>query len=90
MVFAELQARGVRQMRVVLSHWHLDHVAGTAAFGGPARLMANRRTLAHLREHQAAIEEGTDHGLPAICPLILPDLIFAGEMRLRVGTAMSP
>ena len=27
-----LTARGVTKLRVVLSHWHLDHVAGTAAF----------------------------------------------------------
>src|SRR5947199_10141206 len=27
-----LQHRGVRKFTVVLSHWHLDHIAGTAAF----------------------------------------------------------
>src|SRR5262245_14957598 len=31
-VRAELEARGITRMRVVLSHWHLDHVAGNEAF----------------------------------------------------------
>ncbi len=88
-VAADLVARGVTRVRVVLSHWHLDHVAGTAAieraFVG-LEVIANRRTLAHLTERQAAIEAGTDHGPPAICPLVLPDVVFSGEMRLRVGT----
>jgi cyclase len=83
-ILAELQARGVTRIMVVLSHWHLDHVAGTAAFAG-AEVIGNRRTLAHLRDHQTAIEDGSFHGLPAICPLVLPDRVFSGEMRLRVG-----
>ncbi len=84
-IVAELRARGVRRITVVLSHWHLDHVAGTAAFPG-AEVIANRRTLDHLRRHQAAIEDGSHHGLPVICPLVLPDRPFSGQMRLRVGT----
>lgn len=87
-VCAELVARGVRRIRVVLSHWHLDHVAGTAAFTAAfagCEIIANRRTLAHLAGRRAAIEAGTDHGPPAICPLVLPDVVFSGEMRLRVG-----
>ncbi len=79
-----LQARGVRRIRVVLSHWHLDHVAGTAAFAG-CEVIANRRTLAHLAARRAVIEAGRDHGPPAICPLMLPDVVYSGEMRLRVG-----
>ncbi len=80
-----LVARGVRRLTVVLSHWHLDHVAGTAAFPG-AEIVANRKTLAHLTQARAGIEDGTFHGLPAICPLILPDRVFSGELRLTVGT----
>ncbi len=93
-IIAALHGRGVRRMRVVLSHWHLDHVAGTSAFThaepgevafGAVEVIANRRTAAHLRQHQAAIEDGSLHGPPAICPLILPDQTYAGQMRLRVG-----
>lgn len=80
-----LAARGVTRLRVVLSHWHLDHVAGTSAFAG-VEIIANARTLAHLQLRQTAIEAGTDHGWPPICPLVLPDVTFTGQMRLRVGS----
>lgn len=80
----ELEARGVRRWRVVLSHWHLDHVAGTAAFGD-CEVIGNRRTRAHLEAHRTAIEAGSHHGAPPICPLVMPDVVFSGEMRLRLG-----
>ena len=79
-----LADRGVTEIRVVLSHWHLDHVAGTEAFAD-CQVIANARTLAHLTARQVAIEAGTDHGLPAIKPLILPDLVFEGRMTLALG-----
>ena len=81
---AELTRRGIRQITVVLSHWHLDHVAGTEAFAD-CEIIANRRTLAHLTAHRAAIEDGTLHGPPAICPLILPDRVFDGRRVLDLG-----
>ena len=81
---AALAARGVRRFTVVLSHWHLDHVAGTAAFAG-AEVIANHRTIAHLTQAKAGIEAGSLHGDPVICPLILPDRGFSTELRLRVG-----
>lgn len=80
-----LLARGVTHFTVVLSHWHLDHVAGTQAFAGWP-VISTARTLAHLTEHKAGIEDGSFHGAPAICPLILPDQVFSGQMRLQVGT----
>ena len=79
-----LARRGVTDIRVVLSHWHLDHVAGTEAFAD-CQVIANARTLGHLSERQAGIEAGTDHGLPAIKPLILPDTVFEGRMTLDLG-----
>jgi cyclase len=81
---ATLAARGVTTITVVLSHWHLDHVAGTQAFAD-CRIIANRRTDAHLRRRQAAIEAGTDHGPPAIRPLILPNQLFETRTPLRIG-----
>ena len=79
-----LEASGVRKFTVVLSHWHLDHVAGTAAFTD-CEIIANRRTMQHLTRHKAAIEAGTHHGLPAIDPLILPTRLFDGLMQVRLG-----
>ena len=75
---------GVKNFTVVLSHWHLDHVAGTAAFGD-CPIISNKRTAGHLKKHRIAIENGTYSGPPAIKPLIMPTRTFEGSMQLRVG-----
>jgi cyclase len=79
-----LEDLGVVKITVLLSHWHLDHVAGTEAFQD-CTIIANQKTLTHLTTRKAAIEGGTDHGLPAIMPLILPTQIFEGEMNFKLG-----
>lgn len=81
---AHLQTLGVRHFTVIYSHWHLDHVAGTAAFAG-APVIANELTHAHLSAHRAAIEGATYHGAPAIRPLILPTETFVGQMAFEFG-----
>ena len=80
-----LEEMGVSQITVVLSHWHLDHVAGTQAFAD-CTVIANHRTAAHLAHHRAAIEAGSHHGLPAIRPLIEPTHLFSGRAHLHVGS----
>src|SRR5882762_1876680 len=42
-----LEQLGVTRFQVVLSHWHLDHVAGTEIFEG-FPVIANARTAHHL------------------------------------------
>ncbi|MBI1218770.1 MAG: MBL fold metallo-hydrolase [Rhodobacteraceae bacterium] len=84
LIRATLAAEGARRFTVVLSHWHLDHVAGTAEFAD-CEVIANVRTAAHLATRKAAIEAGTDHGLPAIDPLILPTRSFDGTLTLDIG-----
>lgn len=79
-----IEALGVKRMRVVTSHWHLDHVVGNAAFSD-CEIIANTRTLAHLEKHRTAIEAGTFHGPPAIAPLVLPNSTFETHLRLDVG-----
>jgi cyclase len=74
----------VKNFTIVLSHWHLDHVAGTEAFAD-CRIISNKRTLDHLTQRKAAIESGTSSGPPAINPLILPTQAFEGRMQLQVG-----
>ncbi len=81
---ADLEARGVRDFTVVLSHWHLDHVAGTEAFAD-CEVIANIRTAAHLEARRGGIEAGTDKGPPAIRPLILPSTTFDSHRALTVG-----
>jgi cyclase len=78
-----LEDAGVRKFTVVLSHWHLDHVAGTEAFAD-CSIIANQRTADHLRKHKQAIEDGSHHGMPAINPLILPTKTFDGRMTLQI------
>jgi cyclase len=79
-----LEAEGVRSFTVVLSHWHLDHVAGTAVFED-AEIIACERTAELLSRHRAAIERGELEGPPAIDPLVLPTRTFSGRLRLEVG-----
>lgn len=83
-VRAELARRGAARVTVVLSHWHLDHVAGTAAFAG-SPVIANERTAEHLRTRREAIEAGTLEGPPAISPLVLPTRTFGERESLRLG-----
>lgn len=81
---AWLQAEGVTRFTVVLSHRHLDHIAGTAEFAG-CEVIANSRTMAHMTRDKAAIEAGTLQGAPAIDPLVLPTRVFSDEMTLHIG-----
>jgi cyclase len=75
---------GVKKFTVVLSHWHLDHVAGTEAFAD-CTIIANRRTADHLTKHKQKIESGTHHGMPAINPLVMPTQTFENRMSFQVG-----
>lgn len=80
----QLAERGVSNITVLLSHWHLDHVAGTEAFAD-CEIIANARTAAHLAANRDAIESGALHGPPAISPLILPTRSFDTSLSLQVG-----
>ncbi|NUR76742.1 MAG: MBL fold metallo-hydrolase [Thermoleophilia bacterium] len=79
-----LEHEGVRRFTVVLSHWHLDHVAGTAAFQD-CDVVACERTAELLARLKPAIEQGTLEGPPRIEPLILPSSVFRNRRRLAVG-----
>jgi glyoxylase-like metal-dependent hydrolase (beta-lactamase superfamily II) len=76
---------GVKKFTVVLSHWHLDHVAGAAAFAD-CPIISNKRTADHLEKFKAAIENGTHHGPPAVRPLLMPTQTFEGRLELKVGS----
>lgn len=79
-----LHDAGVRRITVVLSHCHLDHVAGSDVFAD-CEIIANRATLQHLTRNCAAIEAGTLSGPPGITPLILPSRVFDGMLDLQIG-----
>src|SRR6476469_4809431 len=79
-----LEGQGVREFTVILSHWHLDHVAGTEVFRD-CEVVASKRTAELLAQKQDAIEDGSLEGLPGIAPLILPSRVFSGRERLEIG-----
>ena len=79
-----LEELGVRRMRVVLSHWHLDHVAGNAVFAD-CEIIAHALTATTVRAHRAAIEAGAWAGPPTIAPLVLPTTTYEDSLRLQVG-----
>ena len=81
---AVLEDAGVRKLTVVLSHWHLDHVAGTSAFRD-CEIIASARTGTLLERFKPAIERGEHEGPPPINPLILPTRVFTDRLRLTVG-----
>ena len=79
-----LESRGVERITVVLSHWHLDHVAGNAVFDD-GDIIATSLTRDALLRHKADIEAGKVWGTPPIAPLILPNIVFDNHLELRVG-----
>jgi cyclase len=81
---AALTARGIRRITVVLSHWHLDHIAGTAVFAD-CEIIGCSKTANHLMHNRAAIEAGTYDGPPAIAPLVMPTRMFEDRLVLDIG-----
>jgi cyclase len=79
-----VEAAGACRVTVLLSHWHLDHVAGNEAFEG-CELLAGARTAELLAEKRAAIEAGELEGPPPIAPLLLPTRTFSGSLELPIG-----
>lgn len=79
-----LESQGVRSFTIVLSHWHLDHVAGTAVFAD-CEVIASERTAELLTRSQSAIEHGEHEGPPAIDPLVLPTSVLRDRRPLAVG-----
>lgn len=79
-----LEEEGARKMTVVLSHWHLDHVAGTEVFQG-CEVISSERTAELLARNAGAIERGELEGPPAIDPLVLPTRTYDDRLELVVG-----
>ena len=76
----ELERRGVTSIRVVLSHHHKDHVAGTEVFAD-CEIIASENCARALRENQEAFAKSS----PPIAPVVMPTTVFDGVMDLSVG-----
>ena len=77
---AHLTGLGVRSFRLLLSHWHDDHVAGNAVFAD-GDIIAQRLTAEALAAHRPDLEAGD----PPIRPLVLPNRTYETELALTVG-----
>lgn len=75
-----LEGLGVTSIRVVLSHWHVDHVAGNAVFAD-CEILSNAKTAAILKTREAELAADT----PPIVPLVHPTRTFEGETTVTVG-----
>ncbi len=76
----ELERRGVTSIRVVLSHHHKDHIAGTEVFAD-CEIIANAKTAGALHDSRADFAASS----PPIDPTIMPNTVFDGEMAITVG-----
>ena len=72
----ELERRGVTSIRVVLSHHHKDHVAGTEVFAD-CEIIACEKTATALRDNQEAFASSS----PPIDPVIMPTNVFDGALE---------
>ena len=80
MMRATLEEAGVRSIRVVLSHWHDDHVAGNEVFAD-CEIIALDRTEQALAANRVALENAD----PPIHPLVMPNRVITGPTELKVG-----
>jgi glyoxylase-like metal-dependent hydrolase (beta-lactamase superfamily II) len=75
-----LEAAGVSKIRVLLSHWHDDHVAGNEVFAD-CEILASAGTFSALAAHRDQMENGN----PPIKPLVMPNRTLDGDVTLHVG-----
>ncbi len=75
-----LERLGAQSIRVVLSHWHNDHVAGNAIFAD-CEIIALKLTAdaLHANREQLATR------VPPITPLVMPNRLFETRLDLQVG-----
>lgn len=79
-VRSHLEGLGVTRIRVVLSHWHDDHIAGNAVFSD-CEIIALKLTAERLLANREKIENAN----PPISPLVMPTTTFEDRLELSVG-----
>jgi glyoxylase-like metal-dependent hydrolase (beta-lactamase superfamily II) len=77
---AHIESLGVSTIRVVLSHWHTDHIAGNEVFAD-CDIIALGLTAEALARNRKELETGD----PQISPLVMPNRLFEDRLDLLVG-----
>jgi glyoxylase-like metal-dependent hydrolase (beta-lactamase superfamily II) len=81
LIRSHIEGLGATSIRVALSHWHNDHVAGNAVFAD-CEIVALSLTAKALRENREKLESER----PPISPLVFPNRLFDKRMDLIVGS----
>ena len=76
-----LEHMGIKHLTVVLSHWHLDHIAGNEVYKD-CNIISNTLTRELLLKNKPEIEIGCYEGSPGIKPLFLPNITFDNRTNL--------
>jgi glyoxylase-like metal-dependent hydrolase (beta-lactamase superfamily II) len=76
-----LEHMGIKHLTVVLSHWHLDHIAGNEVYKD-CNIISNALTRELLLKNKTDIEIGCSGGPPGIKPLVLPNITFENTINL--------
>jgi glyoxylase-like metal-dependent hydrolase (beta-lactamase superfamily II) len=79
-----LEKMGIKKFTVVHSHWHLDHIAGDAAYDD-SDVVATTLTHDALVKQKADIESGKLWGPPPIDPVRIPNITFDDRKEITVG-----
>ncbi|KQV28583.1 MBL fold metallo-hydrolase [Rhizobium sp. Root1203] len=77
---AHVESLGATSIRVVLSHWHTDHIAGNEVFVD-CEIIALRLTAETLVRNREELETGN----PQIFPVVMPNRLFDERLDLEVG-----
>lgn len=75
-----VEAEGATHIRVVLSHHHLDHIAGNEVFAD-CEIIANAATATAM----AAEMEDATRADPPVDPVIMPTTVFTTDTTMHVG-----
>ncbi len=76
-----IEELGVTKIRVVLSHWHADHIAGNEVFAD-CEIIALKLTAKAMEDNRQELETRE----PIISPIVGPNRMFETFMTLNVGT----